>query len=76
MLYQFFITQWANPTRRDWTEKMKEDLEELRIPADFNFLKSKSKDIFKQLVKKKSRSMPLKISWKRKRKLKNGQCYL
>ena len=35
ILYQFFITQWTNPTRGDWTEKMKEDLEEIRIPADF-----------------------------------------
>ena len=34
-----------------WTEKVKEDMEELRIPADFNFLKSKSKNSFKQLVK-------------------------
>ena len=51
MLYQFFITQWTNPTKGDWTEKVKEDMEELRIPTDFNFLKSKSKNSFKQLVK-------------------------
>ena len=34
ILYQFFITQWTNPTRGNWTEKMKEDLEELKIPKN------------------------------------------
>ena len=51
MLYQFFITQWTNPTKGDWTEEVKENLVEFEIQADFQFLKSKSKDSFKKLVK-------------------------
>ena len=55
MLYQFFITQWTNPTKGDWTETVKEDLEDVGIPADFKFLKSKSKFSFKQLAKKQAK---------------------
>ena len=51
MLYQFFITQWTNPTKGDFTEEVKENLVEFEIQADFQFLKSKSKDSFKKLVK-------------------------
>jgi hypothetical protein len=59
MLYQFFITQWINPTKGDWTEKVKEDLETFGIPADFIFLKSMSKFSFKQLVKKQAKKYAL-----------------
>ena len=50
MLHQFFIAQWTSPTRGDWTETMKENLEEFEIPAEFEFMKSKSKDSFKNQV--------------------------
>ena len=34
MLYKFFIAQWENPVRNDWTETIKKDLEFLKIKAD------------------------------------------
>ena len=51
MLYTFFITQWQNPTRGDWTNQVKEDLEDLGIPCSFTVIQSKSKEAFKKLVK-------------------------
>ena len=55
MLSQFFMTQWRNPTRGDWTHTVKENIEEFGIPADFEYLVSKSKDSFKKIVKGKAR---------------------
>ena len=59
MLYSFFITQWHRPTRGDWTEQVKSDLREFNIPIDFDYIRSKSKDSFKVLVKKKSKELAL-----------------
>ena len=54
MLSKFFHTQWKYPARKnEWTEKVKEDLEELDIEINLEKIKSKSKDTFKNLVKKK-----------------------
>ena len=61
MLYKFFITQWNNPTNGDWSLQVKEDLEDLEINCSFDFIKSKSTDTFKNLVKKKVKSYALKI---------------
>ena len=55
MLHQFFITQWNKPTRGDWTETAKDNLEEFGLKADFGFLKSKSKTSFKNILKKKAK---------------------
>ena len=38
----------------DWTAQVKLDLEDLQIPEDLEYIKSKSKDSFKNLVKMKS----------------------
>ena len=57
MIHQFFVTQWMNPTRGDWTETVRKDLEEFGIQEDIEFLKSKSKGIFKRLLKKKAREI-------------------
>ena len=35
MLYQFFIVQWNNPTKGDWTETVKVDMADLEIPINF-----------------------------------------
>ena len=59
MLFTFFLTQWYNPTRGDWTEQVKEDLEDFKIPCDFKFIKSKSKESFKRLVKTKAKEYAL-----------------
>ena len=54
MLNSFFITQWNNPTRGDWTEEVKSDLEDFGIPCSFEWIKSKSQLSFKSLVKTKA----------------------
>ena len=51
MLYTFFVTQWNNPTRGDWTLEVKQDLEDFGIPCSFELIQSKSKLSFKNLVK-------------------------
>ena len=53
MLYNFFITQWLNPTKGDWTLQVQQDLEDLGIPQSFNYIASKSAQSFKKLVKSK-----------------------
>ena len=59
MLYSFFITQWHNPTRGDWTEMVKVDLEDLKIPCSFEYIEKKSKDSFKRIVKTKAKEYAL-----------------
>ena len=59
MLYKFFLTQFNKPCRGDWTETVKQDLEDLGVKWDFDFLKSKSKDAFKRLVKNKVKEVAL-----------------
>ena len=66
MLHQFFITQLNNPTRGDWTETVKEDLENFGIPMNKEYIKSKSKDAFKRLVKVKAQEYALKSLLKKK----------
>ena len=51
MLYTFFVTQWNNPTRGDWTLEVKQDLEDFGIPCSFELIQSKSKLSFKNMVK-------------------------
>ena len=60
MLYNFFITQWLNPIRGDWTLQVQEDLEDLNIPCSFEYIKNKSTESFKRLVKKKVQQYALK----------------
>ena len=60
MLFSFFITQWQDPSRGDWTEQVKQDLEDLQIPCSFEYLQSKSKDGFKRIVKTKAKEYALK----------------
>jgi hypothetical protein len=56
MLHKFFSTQWKYPTnKQDWTEQVKMDLEEFKIPVDLDFIKAKSTNSFKTLVKIKAR---------------------
>ena len=59
MLFQFFLTQLTNPTKGDWTETVKVNLEEYEIPLDFEQLKIKSKDSFKKALKKKAKEVAL-----------------
>ena len=61
MLQKFFITQWNNPTKGDWTETVKENLEEMEIPVNLEFIKSISKERFKKMVKIKSQEYASKV---------------
>ena len=60
MLYSFFTTRWHNPCKGDWTEQIKEDLAELKIPCSFNDIQNKSKESFKRYVKIKAKELALK----------------
>ena len=61
MLYNFFMTQWHNETIGDWTQQIKIDLDDLEIPCDFEYIKSKSRNTFKSMVKIKAKEYALKI---------------
>ena len=60
MLYSFFITQWHTPSRGDWTEAVKKDLNDFNIPCSFDFIMGKSKEAFKRLVKVKAKELAIK----------------
>ena len=59
MLYTFFRTQMYNPTPGDWMEQAKIDFKDFDIPCDFEFLRSKSKESFKKIVKTKANEYSL-----------------
>ena len=59
MLYSFFITQWHTPSRGDWTEAVKKDLNDFHIPCSFDFIIKKSKEAFKRLVKVKAKEFAI-----------------
>ena len=61
MLYTFFITQWLNPTRGDWVLQVREDMKDLEIPCSFDYIRSKTKIAFKNLVKSKVKRYALEI---------------
>ena len=71
MLFKFFITQWESSVKNDWTEEVKKNLAEFTIPADLEYIKSKSKLVFEHLVKKKEKSLSLGDFWKSKNKNQN-----
>ena len=60
MLYSFFLTQWYNPCRGDWTEQVKDDLEDLGITYTLDHIEKKSKEGFKTIVKAKAKELALK----------------
>ena len=59
MLYKFFMAQWESPSKQDWTEQVKQDLTDLGIEKNLDFIKSKSQFSFKNLVKIKTREFAL-----------------
>ena len=60
MLSIFFFIQWNNPTKGDWCEQTKSDLEEFGISCNFELIRSKTKNAFKKLVKLKNNQNTLK----------------
>ena len=61
MLSQFFKTQLSFPVKDDWTEQVKMDLEDFQIGNNLDWIKSKSKNSFKRLVKKRAKEYALKL---------------
>ena len=57
MLFKFVEAQFNYPLRDDWTIQVLEDLKEFGITEKFDFMRSKSKNSFKRLVKIKTRSL-------------------
>ena len=55
LIQRFFVAQWNYPHKHDWTEQVRKDLVDFKIPIDIEFIKSKSKSAFKNLVKSKSK---------------------
>ena len=45
MLDKFVVAQWENQTKCDWTERIREDLADLNIEENFNYIQSKSKRV-------------------------------
>ena len=60
MLLRFFHTQWNYPAKKnDWTKQVRADLAELGLDEELSWLKKKSKQSFKKLVKKQVRELAL-----------------
>ena len=62
MIYEwclFFKTQLNNPVKGDWTGTVMDDLKEFRLTEDLDSIKSKSKNAFKNVVKKKAKEVAL-----------------
>ena len=56
MLSKFCMAQWNFPaTRGEWTEQVKSDLASFDIPEDLQLIEIKSKNSFKNLVKRKAK---------------------
>ena len=50
MQYKFFKAQWDFPVRGDWTQQVREDLEDFGIREDLKSMEEKSKNAFKRMV--------------------------
>ena len=64
MLYKFFIAQWNNPIKSDWTLEAKLNLVEFGITTSLEAIEKMSKNSFKSLVQKRRRSMDSCVFWK------------
>ena len=58
-LHHFFTTQYKYPTKKDWTETLKKDLQDFGINEDFQTIKKTPKNKFKKFVKIKAREYEL-----------------
>ena len=59
MLSIFFHAQWNHEAKNDWTTQIRADLEDFCIPVDLDFIKSKSKESFKKIVRVKAEEYAL-----------------
>ena len=59
MLYKVFIAQWRYPVKDDWTNKVKQNLEEFGLSLSLEEIKSKSVNTFKRMVKTRAKEYTL-----------------
>ena len=59
MLFKFFEAQQKYPCKDDWTLQVTQDLKDFGIPEGFEFIRSKSINSFKRLVKIKAKEYTL-----------------
>ena len=59
MLSKFFHAQFRFPAKDDWSEQVRLDLKDLNIPENLEWIRSKSKDSFRRLVKKRAKDYAL-----------------
>ena len=69
MLYKFTICQWFEPKSGDWTEQVKWDLKDLKIPCDLEWMKKQTKSWFKQYVNEKVKEFTFQHLQKEQQKL-------
>ena len=66
MLAKFFQAQFKFPVKDDWTKQVRLDLQDFCIQEDLDWIRSKSVDSFKRLVKKKAKHYALEEFLKKK----------
>ena len=66
MIKKTFTTQWNNPTRGDWSEQVRDDLNTFGMSDDLDWIKAKSKSSFKNIIKSKATELTLCILLKMK----------
>ena len=59
MLFRFIESQWKYPVKHDWVIQVKEDLSDFDMDLTLDDIKSKSKNVFKKMVKTKMKEFSL-----------------
>ena len=59
MLSKFFHCQWLDGKAHDWTEQVKNDLEDFNLPVDLDIIQKKSVLSWKNLVKSEAKKFEL-----------------
>ena len=59
MLFRFFEAQWKYPVKNDWVNQVKEDLVDFDLDLNLDDIKTKSKNVFKKMVKNKMKEFSL-----------------
>ena len=59
MLYKFFVAQWEDETKNDWTKNVKCDLKDLDIKLTLEYIQTLSTWAFKNLIKRKIKEYAL-----------------
>ena len=59
MLSKFFHCQWLDGKAHDWTEQVKNDLEDFNLPVDLDIIQKKSVLSWKNLVKREAKKFEL-----------------